>query len=94
LNASIDTKDQSKSSHFHKQRFFQILEKSAESIRRDSIEERNHTAVTLCLDPAQIPLAKEKIRTFIWSLSRLLEGDRPSRVAELSIQLFPLEAKP
>ena len=92
-NLQFDTKDKSKTSAFHRKRQRQVLEKSIYSLENDPIEERNHSSLTLCLDPKRIPEAKEKIQKLIWELGQFLINGEPERVYELNINLFPLQRK-
>lgn len=93
VRSVLDTKDKTKTSASHRARQFQILEKSRFSLENDPITERNHTGVTFCADPARIAVAKEKIQKFLWELTAFLEGENPSRIYEINVQLFPLERK-
>lgn len=88
---NLDTKDKNKTSSFLKRRQKQILDKSAYSLENDPIEQRNHSALTLCIDPELIPEAKNRIQSFMWELGQLLVTGEPRRVYELSVNLFPLQ---
>jgi uncharacterized protein (TIGR02147 family) len=88
---NLDTKDKNKTSTFLKRRQKQILEKSKHSLENDPIDQRNHSALTVCIDPAMIPEAKERIQKFMWELGQLLVTGQPKRVYELSVNLFPLQ---
>jgi uncharacterized protein (TIGR02147 family) len=90
---SFDTKDKTKTTSFHRKRQKQVLEKSITSLEVDPIEERNHSGVTMCLNPAQIPAAKAKIQNFLWELTEFLEKGSQERVYELTVNLFPLQKK-
>jgi uncharacterized protein (TIGR02147 family) len=90
----FDTKDKTKTSLFHRQRIAQVLEKSKRSLANDPIEMRNHVATTVCVDPARIPEAKERVQKFIWELTEFLGGSDPRHVYEVAIQFFPLEKLP
>lgn len=71
----------------------QILEKSIHSLENDPIEDRNHTAMTMAIDPRKIPHAKAMIQNFTNDLMKYLESGERTRVYELSIGLFPLQIK-
>ena len=90
---NLDTKDKSKTSAFHRRRQKQILEKSIASLEQDPIEERNHSSVTVCIDPKNIPTAKAKIQKFMWELAASLVEGTPGRVYELTVNLFPIQKK-
>ena len=69
----------------------QLLSRALESLEHDPAESRDFTSMTLALDPADMSLAREKIRAFRRELTQELEGRaRPSQVYNLNIQLFPL----
>ena len=89
----LSMKDQAKTTVFLRRRQKQILEKSITALENTPLEERNHSGVTLCLDPGQIPEAKLKIRKFMWELSQQLVQGKPERVYELSVNLIPLQKK-
>jgi len=92
-NLKIDTKDKSKTTLFHRKRQKQVLEKSIESLEHDPIEIRNHSSLTLCIDPKKIPKAKEKIQDFMWELSECLIDGHQTEAYELSVSLFPLSVR-
>ena len=69
----------------------QILEKALYSLENDSIDRRNITAMTMAIDPARIPKAKEMIEDFTRKISKFLEGGKKSEVYEVNINLFPLQ---
>jgi uncharacterized protein (TIGR02147 family) len=71
----------------------QILEKAIYSLENDPIETRNFSAMTMAIDEAKIPAAKEKIEKFTQELSEFLESGRKNRVYELSVCLFPLQRR-
>ena len=73
-----------------RKRIKQITEKSLHSLENDSIELRNHTTMTMAIDPEQIPLAKEMIQDFMDQLSSVLQTKKKN-VYELQINLFPLQ---
>jgi len=73
-----------------RKRIQQITEKSIYSLENDPIAERNHTTMTMNIDPEKIPIAKEMIQEFMDQLSEALET-KMKRVYELQINLFPLQ---
>ncbi len=87
----VDTKDKTKTSRLHQERVKQVLAKSLFSLENHPIAIRNHTATTLCVDPARIPEAKARVQKFIWELTDFLGGNNPEHVYEIAIQFFPLE---
>lgn len=68
----------------------QTLDLAKESLRVHSVAQRDHTAVTMAIDPARMPQAKELIRRFQDELAALVEGGTATEVYRLAIQLFPL----
>lgn len=86
----INTNNQDKTSLALKKRQKQILEKSLYSLEHDPISIRNHTAITMAVDPALLPEAKERIQTFMSDLCNFLESGHRKEVYELTINLFPL----
>ncbi len=92
-NWHINTKDHTKTSAFHKKRQKQILEKSLHSLETDSIETRNHSSLTMCIDPKKIPEAKAQIQACMQQISQTLLSGTPEKVYELAVNLFPLSQK-
>lgn len=90
---NLDSKDKTKTSAFHRRRQKQILEKSIASLEQDPIEERNHSSITVCIDPKNIPAAKTKIQKFMWELAGSLVEGTPDRVYEMTVNLFPVQKK-
>ncbi len=69
----------------------QVLEMSLKALEEESIEVRNHTSMTMAIDPADLPLAKEKIKNFRRELTKLLEKTKqPKEVYHLNISLYPV----
>ena len=87
----IQTRDLSKTSEAHKRRQKQILEKSLEAIDIVPIEKRHHAAVTINIDPAQIPLLREKMQSMLWALAEEFKVGNRRQVYEIALQVFPLE---
>jgi uncharacterized protein (TIGR02147 family) len=73
-----------------RKRIRQITGKSLASLENDPIDERNHTTLTMAIDPAKLPIAKEMIQEFADQLAKRLQT-RKKRVYELQINLFPLQ---
>ncbi|MEW6057233.1 MAG: TIGR02147 family protein, partial [Bdellovibrionota bacterium] len=71
---------------FHKQ----ILQKAMESLEEIELEKRDVTAITMAIDPKNLPKTKQKIQKFRKTLCSQLEKGRPTEVYTRSIQLFPL----
>ena len=66
------------------------LDLARESLENDSIDFRDFTAMTMAIDPLQIPSAKQCVRRFLEEMCSILEqGDR-TEVYKLNVQLFPL----
>ena len=69
----------------------QLLAKALESLEHDPFDRRDFTAMTLAIDPAQLPYARERIRAFRRDLTDELESRaKPKQVYNLNIQLFPI----
>jgi uncharacterized protein (TIGR02147 family) len=69
----------------------QILEQSAEALMNVSIELRNHTSMTMAIDPKLMPEAIERIKKFRRELSEFLETNgAPTEVYQMSLSLFPV----
>jgi uncharacterized protein (TIGR02147 family) len=66
------------------------LSLAKESLHRDPVARRDFTSITLAIDPANLSVAKERIRQFTDELSDLLETGNRTEVFRLSTQLFPL----
>jgi hypothetical protein len=78
----------------HKRRQKEILNKSIESLESDPISERNHSGMTVAIDPALIPEAKKRISNFLQELSDFLESGNSTRVYEIHLSLFSLQTTP
>ena len=68
----------------------QTLELAKESLQKHSVAERDHTAMTMAIDPANLSRAKELIRKFQDDLAEILESGEAKEVYRFSTQLFPL----
>ncbi len=60
------------------------------SLKRDPVDQRDLSSVTMAIDPLKLPKAKEAIRKFQNEISSLLEDGKQTSVYRLSVQLFPL----
>lgn len=74
----------------HQKRIRQVSEKSLLSLRNHPIRLRNHTTVTVAIDPARINLAKEMIQDFMGELCEVMQTKKKT-VYELQINFFPLQ---
>jgi len=79
-----------RTSEAHKRRQAQILQLSKISLFEDDLSVRDHSSMTMAIDPAKIPEAKKKIQEFRRELCRFLEGGAQTQVFELNISLFGL----
>lgn len=71
---------------YHRQNL-QLAEKALDN---EPIENRDFNSMTMAIDPALIPEAKEAIRRFRNEIAKILERGKQSRVYTVSIQLFPI----
>lgn len=75
----------------HRRRQREVLEKSITALESQPITERNHSAMTVAIDPALIPEAKTRITKFMQELSDFLESGNPTQVYEMQLSLFSLQ---
>ena len=70
----------------------QILQMSLRALEEmPSTELRNHTSLTLAINPEDIPLAKEKIKNFRRELAEMLESNKnPTEVYHVNVSLYPV----
>jgi uncharacterized protein (TIGR02147 family) len=68
----------------------QILARASSKIESTPLDQREFRALTLAMDPKQLPKAQEKLRTFLNALASELESGSKKEVFVLSVQLFPL----
>ncbi len=70
----------------------QVLEMSLRCLEEmPSTDLRNHTSLTLAINPEDIPLAKEKIKVFRRELAEMLESNRnPTEVYHVNVSLYPV----
>ncbi len=70
----------------------QILGKALDALETQSVEERDFGQITLAIDPADLPKAKELLKKFRRELGETLGlGPQKSRVYCLAMQLFALD---
>ena len=62
-------------------------------MENDPIEIRNHSSMTMAIDPAKIDEAKKMIEEFTHRLTEFLESGKRLQVYELNIGLFPLQIR-
>ena len=68
----------------------QLLEKAAQAVEQQSIDERDFGTMTMSIDPAKLPEAKKRIQKFRRELARFLESGDRIEVYTFSSQLFRL----
>lgn len=68
----------------------QNLALAKDSLEKDSIDERDFSAVTMAIDPEKLPQAKRMIREFRDRLCSYLETGSKKEVYKLCTQLIPL----
>lgn len=73
-----------------RQTHHQYLELAKESLDRDSIQQRDFNAMTMAIDPAKLPEAKQRLRKFRDDLCAFLESGEKKEIYQLCLQLFPL----
>lgn len=91
VNRHTNTKRRSQTSRSLKYKQNQILNMSKLSLEKVAIEKRNHTGITMAIDPEQIPYAKKRIQQFMFELCEELESKGQKEVYQMAIQLFPLK---
>ncbi|MBS1962355.1 MAG: TIGR02147 family protein [Bdellovibrionales bacterium] len=89
---SFYTADPHLTSSAHRRRQKEILEKSVLALETAPIATRNHSAMTVAIDPALIPEAKKRIANFLQELSTFLESNGAKEVYELHLGLFSLHS--
>jgi Mn-dependent DtxR family transcriptional regulator len=85
LRTATDVADRSVRKGHH-----QSFELAAQSLDQDPVDIRDFSGITMAIDPALLPQAKEMIKNFRRSLCEFLEKSDKREVYQLSIQLFPL----
>jgi uncharacterized protein (TIGR02147 family) len=71
---------------FHKQH----LVKADNAITTQGFEERDFSNMTIAVDCNKLQIAKNKIVEFHHEMAKLLDGNNPTEVYQLSVQLFRL----
>lgn len=72
--------------NYHKQ----MLSLAESALEKQTFAERDFSNVTFTVDASKIEAAKSKILDFRKELTQFLEGEKPTEVYQLSIQLFKL----
>jgi hypothetical protein len=67
------------------------LEKAVISVEEDPIEARSMTGMTMAIDPAKLPEAKQMITEFNRGLCKFLESGPRKQVYQLGVCLYPLQ---
>ncbi len=91
-SGSFYTADPHLTTAAHRQRQKEILQKSITALETVPITARNHSAMTVAIDPALIPEAKKRISAFLQDLSQFLESTGAKEVYEIHLGLFSLES--
>ena len=68
-----------------------LLTKAITALEEQPLEKRSMTAMTMAIDPSQLPAAKKLIREFNRKMSALLETGNRTDVYTLEIALFALD---
>lgn len=69
----------------------QILEQSLKALEEIPLAKRNHTSMTLAIDPAALPEAVKRIARFRRELADFLEQSGTAReVYQISVSIFPV----
>jgi transcriptional regulator with XRE-family HTH domain len=69
----------------------QVLEMSITALEEVPVKDRNHTSMTMALNPEDLAEAKKRITTFRRELCAFLERNKkPTQVYQLGISLYPL----
>lgn len=71
----------------------QNLELATEALEQVPLDQRDFTAITLCMDPDKIDHARKMIKNFRRNFNRVMESGQKKDVYKLCIQLFPLTKK-
>ncbi len=90
----ITTAKKNQTSIAHRAHQMKSLELSMKSLENVPLQQRNHTAITMSIDPEKLPEAKKMIQEFGRSLCAFLETGNRKRVYELAMSLFPLDREP
>lgn len=89
-NASLTTKDKSFTTPALKKSQRQIMRLARHALDRDPIETRSSTGMTMAIDPAKLPLAKQMIQAFMEQLCEVLESGERREVYQMGVNLFSL----
>lgn len=91
VDLNLDTTDKEITSQAHKKRQEQSLEMSIKALKKQDINQRNHSTMTMAIDPKKIPEAKRKIHEFMKELCDFLDSGEKKEIYELQTSLFSLE---
>jgi len=72
---------------------YQNLSKAEESLDRDPVTLRDFGAITMAIDPRQLPKAKALVQRFRSQMADCLSQGEPERVYTFVTQLFPIDRK-
>jgi uncharacterized protein (TIGR02147 family) len=87
-DGQVLTADRMLTTAAHRKRQRQILEKSLHALENDPVEQRNHSAMTMAIDPSRLSEAKRRIDEFTQELCKFLETGVRSQVFEMQVSLF------
>jgi uncharacterized protein (TIGR02147 family) len=88
LKTDAGTKDKGKTTSALKKSQRQILRMALNALESDPIETRSSTGMTMSIDPAKLPLAKQMIQSFMEQLCEFLESGERREVYQLAVNLF------
>lgn len=91
-NKFLSSKDKSSTNSAMRQLQRSFLEKAIISLENDPISSRCSEGITMAIDPAKIDEARQKIGTFMQELCAFLEEGERSKLYQLNVNLFKLEA--
>ena len=78
-------------SHAHKKLQKQILEMSIKALEELPTQVRNHTSMTMAINPEDLPEAKRRIQDFRRELCAFFESNKkPTQVYHLGVSLYPV----
>jgi uncharacterized protein (TIGR02147 family) len=89
--SSVTTKDKTRSSVALRRHQRQILQRAAQSLETDPIQQRSMSGTTIPIDPSKLPVARRMIDEFRAELCRVLTSGEMRKVYQLGISLFPLQ---
>lgn len=89
--AQVVTRDREKTTPALREHQRQMLKLSCAALEAMPISNRDHTSMTMAIDPSKLKEAKHMIADFKRSLCALLESGNRTEVFELQIGLFSLQ---